>query len=93
VRIPNEEVVAPDPAPGGRRHTVRRWCEPVAFDVFEPDGRYVGRVRAPNGFTMHPKPVIRGDTVWAIVRDELDVQRLARLRVEVESGNSANRVR
>jgi hypothetical protein len=83
VRIPDADVVQPDPAPDGRRRAVRRWREPVAFDVFEPDGRYVGRVLAPQGLSLQPKPVIRGDTVWAIVRDELDVQRLVRFRVGV----------
>lgn len=31
-------------------------------------------------------PHLRGDTVWPVVRDETDAQRLARFRVEVESG-------
>jgi hypothetical protein len=49
------------------------WIEPVAFDVFEPDGRYLGMVRAPKGFSTRPSPVIRGDTVWAVVHGALDV--------------------
>jgi hypothetical protein len=81
VPIPDEELVEPEPGPHGRKRAVRKWREPVAFDLFEPDGRYVGRVRAPMGVSMHPNPVIRGDTVWAVVRDELDVQRVARFRV------------
>ncbi|UCC48443.1 MAG: hypothetical protein JSV41_13440 [Gemmatimonadota bacterium] len=57
------------------------WTEPVAFDVFAADGRYLGFVRAPEGFTLHPTPVARGDTVWAVVRDEMDVSYIVRFRV------------
>ena len=57
------------------------WIEPVAFDVFEPDGRYLGMVRAPEGFAMNPTPVARGDTVWAVVRDELEVPYIVRFVV------------
>jgi hypothetical protein len=49
------------------------WLESVAFDVFEPDGRYLGMVRAPEGFSRSPRPVMRGDTVWAVARGELDI--------------------
>jgi len=60
----------------------RTWIEPVAFNVFEPNGRYLGMVRAPEGFSTRPTPVIRGDTVWAVVRDELDVPYITRLHIE-----------
>ena len=57
--------------------------EPVRFDVFEADGRYLGRVDGPDGFSARwPPPVFRGDTVWAVLRDEFDVQRLHRFRLE-----------
>jgi 6-bladed beta-propeller len=80
-RIPADELNTPQKGPDGKPRAQKLWREPVAFDVYEPDGRYVGLVMSPRGFSMHPAPVIRGDTVWAIVRDELDVQRLTRLRV------------
>ncbi|UCC82146.1 MAG: hypothetical protein JSW46_14295 [Gemmatimonadota bacterium] len=60
----------------------RTWLEPVAFDVFEPEGRYLGMVRAPRGFSTYPRPVIRGDTVWAVVRDDLDVPYIKRFHIE-----------
>jgi hypothetical protein len=80
-RIPDDELPEPRRGPDDRPLPQIRWRESIAFDVFEPDGRYVGMVTAPTGFSMNPSPVIRGDVVWAIVRDEFDVQRLARLRV------------
>ncbi len=58
------------------------WIEPVAFDVFEPDGRYLGMVRAPEGFSTNPRPMMRGDTVWAVVRGELDVPYIVRLHIQ-----------
>lgn len=78
--IPAEEIDEPDdpdaPPPV-------RWREPVIYDVFEPDGRYLGPVRAPDGFDRNPQPVIRGDQVWAVATDELDVQYVVRYRLEV----------
>jgi hypothetical protein len=62
--------------------TVNPYREPVAFEVFEPTGEFMGRVETPDGFSLSPRPVFRGDTVWAIVRDEYDVQRLNRFRME-----------
>jgi hypothetical protein len=62
------------------------WVEPVAFDVFAPDGRYLGMVRAPKGFSWRPQPVFRGDTVWATVRDELEVPYVVRFHVQHSSG-------
>jgi hypothetical protein len=59
-----------------------RWSEPVVFDVYEADGTYLGPVSAPEGFWVYPTPVFDGDRVWAVMRDELDVQRVVRFRVQ-----------
>jgi hypothetical protein len=64
------------------RDHVQRWIEPPAFDVFEADGRYLGMVRAPDGLLMRPPPVARGDTVWAVVRDEMGVQYIVRFTID-----------
>lgn len=62
------------------------WHEPIAFDVFEDDGTYLGRVFAPEGFSPYPTPVFDGDFVWAVTRDEFDVNRVVRFRVERQPG-------
>ena len=81
VPIPEDQLLEASATDGPNPRPVSRWREPIAFDVFETDGTYLGLVRAPEGFSLYPTPVFRGDQVWAIVRDELDVQYLTRFRV------------
>lgn len=83
--IADEDVVE-STEPNARPAT--RWTEPVVFDVFEPDGTYLGAVRAPDGFSIYPAPVFDGDQVWGVVRDEFDVQYITRLRVSFEGGGA-----
>lgn len=76
--IPEEErtpQVDPDRPPPPRFRT------PVVYEVFEPDGRYVGRVEAPRGFSTYPRPLLARDHVWAVMRDELDVNYVVRFSI------------
>jgi hypothetical protein len=52
------------------------WVEPNVYDVFEPDGTYLGEVRFPWRTTPL---VVRGDTAWGVRRGELDEQYIVRL--------------
>ena len=61
------------------------WPSPLRYDVFEPDGTYLGAVNPPEGFADYPQPVFDGDYVWAVTRDALDVERVVRFRLEVGS--------
>lgn len=79
-KIAEEEPASEKPAPG--EVPEQTWIEPLAFDVFEPDGRYLGMVRAPEGFARNPRPFMRGDTVWAVVRGELEVPYVVRFHIE-----------
>ncbi len=81
-RIPDHQLDAPAEGPDPRPPV--RWRERPAFDVFEPDGTYLGRVSAPPQLSLRPYPVVEGDWVWAVVRDELDVQYVSRFRVRRE---------
>lgn len=58
------------------------WTEPVVYDVFEPDGRYLGQVTTPDGFLNYPEPVFRGDTVWAGFEDADGVRYVKRYEVK-----------
>ena len=51
------------------------------FDVFDPEGRYLGVVEAPFRLQMMPSPIVRGDTLYGITTDELDVPYLVVARV------------
>jgi hypothetical protein len=51
---------------------------PALYDVFEPDGQYVGQVQVPARVSS---VVRRGDHVWAVAVDEHDVPRLKRYRI------------
>ena len=54
------------------------WPEPTVYDVFEPDGRYLGAVRIPRETRVY---VRWGEHVWGITRDSLDVQYIERFRL------------
>jgi hypothetical protein len=55
-----------------------RWRDPIVFDVFDPSGRYLGRVAAPPKTSFR---TMRGDFIWAVRRDSLDVEQVVRFRV------------
>lgn len=46
------------------------------YDVFDPDGRYLGQVSTPD--EVQTRPVIRGSLFYAVVTDELDVPYVVR---------------
>lgn len=73
-RTPLTEAQAADP----KRVPEPTWRQPLAYDVFEPEGRYLGRVRPPPQTTLR---AMRGDHVWAVTRDSLDVEQVVRYRV------------
>jgi hypothetical protein len=52
------------------------WLEPTVFDVFEPDGAYLGEVFVPDRTSIQ---VFSGDTLWGIRRGDLDEQYVVRL--------------
>lgn len=50
------------------------------LDVFDAEGRYLGRVGSEVG-DLAGKAIVRGDYFYAVVRDELEVSRVVRLRI------------
>ena len=59
------------------------WHEAIHYDVFGPDGTYLGVVVPPEDFRAFPIPVFDGDQVWAVTTDELGVERVVRYRIVV----------
>lgn len=82
-------VLAIYPAVGGRL-----WVETASpdalrrYDVYDADGRFDGSLATSLNIYRYIPPVVRGELVWAIVLDELDVPYVVRARVvpALESG-------
>jgi len=51
------------------------------FDIFDPEGRYLGPVRLPFPLSSYPPPVIRDGVVIGVTRDELEVPYVIRARI------------
>ena len=67
VQPPSEESNEPPPI---------SWREPEVYDVFEPDGTYLGEVR----FPWRTAPLfVRGDTAWGVRGGEFDEQYIVRM--------------
>jgi hypothetical protein len=77
VAQPGSAVPEPDRSAGARSF-VR---EPLVFDVFEPDGTFLGQVHGPDGLQLQPYPVMGPDHVWAVMQDRDGVSFVARLRI------------
>ncbi len=66
------------------------WVAPVTtqeddgqlFDVFDPDGRFLGTLRTPFPLATYPVPIIRNATIYGITEDELEVPYVVRARIE-----------
>jgi hypothetical protein len=75
VEARRDETVEPPPEETNERPPIS-WVEPEVYDVFEPDGTYLGEVR----FPWRTRPLfVRGDTAWGVRRGELDEQYIVRL--------------
>lgn len=76
--IPEAELppLRTDVVPTPIRFTTR---EPVAYDVYTPDGRLLGRVKLPWRTSIYR---MRGNTVWGVRRDLDDVDYATRFRIE-----------
>lgn len=68
-----------------------RYREPSLFDVFEPDGTFLGHVEAPREFRTDPAPIFLHDQIWAVAQDEFDVMYVVRYRIESGSTGSGSR--
>ena len=74
---PVDTTLPPDRRP-------RRFHEPEAWDVFEADGSYLGRVSMPPRATIR---AMRGDTVWGVATDDDDVPYIVRWRIVHAGGH------
>lgn len=56
--------------------------QPARFDIFDPDGAYLGRITGAEGILAVPAPVIRGDLFAAVAQDETGVPSVLVMRIE-----------
>lgn len=85
------EVIPPDERPEprpGQEAGPEPWREPDVYDVFDDDGRLLGTLAMPPRFSWYGS---RGDRVWGITRDELDVQYVTVLRLVTSAGDAPAR--
>jgi len=75
------EVDDPDHDPTDPLDTGIRWRQERLADAFDPGGTFLGTVTMPRGLDYRVPPILRGDTLWAVVQDELGVQRVRRLNL------------
>ncbi len=62
------------------------WREPSVYDVFEPDGTYLGEVRVPKGTSLM---LVRGEQAWGTRTGEDGEVYVVRLRVEHDAVTAA----
>jgi len=66
------------------------WVLPVAgraeegrvVDIFDPEGRFLGRIGLPFRLSTNPPPVFREGYLYAVTEDELEVPYVVRARIE-----------
>lgn len=56
-------------------------ANPTVYDVFDRDGSHTETVSLPFQVDVWIPPVTRGDTLWAVATDEVDVQYVVRARL------------
>ncbi|HEX6367732.1 MAG TPA: 6-bladed beta-propeller [Longimicrobium sp.] len=59
----------------------RQRTGPALLDVFDGEGAFLGSVRLPALVANSPTPVIRGDALYGVVRDDYGVESVVRLRI------------
>jgi hypothetical protein len=69
----------------------RTWVSPVTseedrgriWDVFDPEGRYLGQLDLAFSLERYPTPLFRNDMIYGVTRDELDVPYVVSARIHV----------
>jgi hypothetical protein len=76
------EPAIPQPLPGRAPPPVIKWREPVAYDLFEANGTYVGRIPVPFELSLvgDNQAIVqaRGNSVWGVAKDDDGVESLVR---------------
>jgi hypothetical protein len=57
------------------------------FEIFDPDGRYLGNLRLPFAMQPSPTPLIGRDRIIAVTQDEFGVPYIVRARIVRPTGD------
>ena len=57
------------------------------FEIFDPEGRYLGRLRLPFAMQSNPAPLLLGDHLVAMTQDELGIPYVVRARIVKPTGD------
>jgi hypothetical protein len=80
VSMPDQPIPAGDiPPPAKDAPPPFTTRAPRVYDVYSPEGRLLGRIALPPRLELHG---MRGDQVWGVRRDSLDVEYAVRMRIE-----------
>ncbi len=52
------------------------------FDLFDPEGRYLGEIRLPFSLQSDPEPIVQNGILYGITTDELGAPNVVRARIE-----------
>jgi len=67
------------------------WKETFFFDVFDMNGRFLGRVDMPDNLQPRPRPFIEGDLFLAMIEDDDGVPYMKRYRLELPASTDEDR--
>lgn len=81
-----KEPASPEPRDPERAPPIT-WREPNHFDVFEPDGTFLGTVVVPDRYLLF---AWRGDMVWGVHYGELDVPFVFRARLVAQTSTAGD---
>ena len=84
VSMPSEQYdPQSDQTSSGQSIPAIGWREPDAFDVFESDGTFIGRIVLPYGIRLGQSTTwMKGNLIWCVVVDEDGAQVIRRYRVD-----------
>jgi hypothetical protein len=84
VATPSERIPDTELSPQREKGPpVRHYRSPVTYEVFAPDGRFLGRVPLPPRTTLVQAD---GNVAWGVTRDVDDLPAVVRFRIEPPFG-------
>ncbi len=52
------------------------------FDIFDPNGRYLGELKIPYDLEARPRPLVRQSNLYGVILDDLEVPYIVRVQIQ-----------